>query len=444
MVIDMATSPKARMTSSMSWSSPQLKRGPTPWNDTLRLPREGPKPGGGKMEVLEPGALEALRTEAAREQAAAEAEALDSTQRPKKDRRKRQTQSTHISGSVDATLSTSAKGASTMTMTPLITIAGADGASMVLPRRAEHLDGPEARRRVEMQTKFHKVEVARQHDQKLIRERAEKCKTMREDRFKRLVDAVCDHGGLAMECAENLAAFEQRFQQRRWELYSDWDENVSHPIQKQAFDYVNPADRSLQKSGMKTVGWTLPTDTPKLKLNVTKDPVRRQLLETEYEKAFHEVAEAVLGRSQSSPDILRRSAYFDGRSGPGARALSRPVLEPTEWGQQRLQGTLFGRFAQACEEGPNFTRARRGGTNVFVPDESDMIQVAGTRRSREHGHHDKGILKGNKASQGESSEGKTHEGCSSGAPSQDHFTFQHGKEVTDLEFPLGKKAGEPF
>ena len=77
---------------------------------------------------------------------------------------------------------------------------------------------------------------------------------MRDDRFKRLVDAVCDHGGrfhcllnvgtfvdrrelwypaapgfesekirrlqqcrqgLAMECAENLAAFEQRYQSSR-------------------------------------------------------------------------------------------------------------------------------------------------------------------------------------------------------------------------------------
>ena len=38
--------------------------------------------------------------------------------------------------------------------------------------------------------------MAREADQKFIRERAEKAKAMREDRFKRLVDAVCDHGGL--------------------------------------------------------------------------------------------------------------------------------------------------------------------------------------------------------------------------------------------------------
>lgn len=38
--------------------------------------------------------------------------------------------------------------------------------------------------------------MAREADQKFIRERAEKAKTMREDRFKRLVDAVCDHGGV--------------------------------------------------------------------------------------------------------------------------------------------------------------------------------------------------------------------------------------------------------
>ena len=31
-------------------------------------------------------------------------------------------------------------------------------------------------------------------------------------------------------------------------------------------------------------------------------------------------------------------------------------------------------------------------------------------------------------------------GMSSGAPAQDHYTFQNSKEITDLEFPLGKKA----
>jgi len=285
----------------------------------------------------------------------------------------------------------------------------------------------------------------RQADQKFIRERAEKHKTMRDDRFKRLVDAVCDHGGLAMECAENLAAFEQRYQQRRWDLYAQWDEHVSHPLAKQAFDYINPADRVAQQklNGSKSVSWKLPHEKPQLKLDVSKDPARRQLYDTEAEKNFHEVAETVLGRSRSSPGILRRSAMRDPRA-VGTRALSRPVLEPTDWGQQQLQGTLFGRFAQACEEGPNFTRARRGGTNVFVPDETDGTEAAGTRFSRLHGHHDMGILRGDTGSQGETSNFKTHEGSSSGAPAQDHFTFQHSREITDLEFPLGKKVFPEF
>lgn len=130
------------------------------------------------MEVLESGVLETLRAEAARDQA--EAEALG-TRKKDKTRRPRQT------ASQDTTNVTSA---------PTIMVQGADGESIVLPpRRAENLDGPEARRRVEMQMKFNKVEIARQADQKFIRERAEKAKTMREDRFKRLVDNVCDHGG---------------------------------------------------------------------------------------------------------------------------------------------------------------------------------------------------------------------------------------------------------
>lgn len=71
--------------------------------------------------------------------------------------------------------------------------------------------------------------------------------------------------------------------------------------------------------------------------------MRRQLLETAQEKAFDEVAEAVLGRPRDPDSIMRRAAFHDGRG----RAMSRPILEPTDWGQQQLQGTLFGRFAQA-------------------------------------------------------------------------------------------------
>ena len=71
--------------------------------------------------------------------------------------------------------------------------------------------------------------------------------------------------------------------------------------------------------------------------------MRRQLLETAQEKAFDEVAEAVLGRPRDPDSIVRRGAFHDARG----RAMSRPILEPTAWGQQQLQGTLFGRFAQA-------------------------------------------------------------------------------------------------
>lgn len=39
-----------------------------------------------------------------------------------------------------------------------LTCSGTDGESLVLPpRKAEHMDGPEARRRVEMQMKFNKA-----------------------------------------------------------------------------------------------------------------------------------------------------------------------------------------------------------------------------------------------------------------------------------------------
>lgn len=64
------------------------------------------------------------------------------------------------------------------------------------------------------------------------------------------------------------------------------------------------------------------------------------------------------------------------------RARTRPILEPTEWGQQQLQGTRFGRFAQACQKGSGFVRARRGGFDAFLPREADGVYAAPEMASR--------------------------------------------------------------
>ena len=50
-----------------------------------------------------------------------------------------------------------------------------------------------------------------------------------------------------------------------------------------------------------------------------------------------------------------------------------------DWSPVKLQGTPYGRQAQQAEQGAEFTRTRRGGQGVFLPDESDGVTAAGKR-----------------------------------------------------------------
>mmetsp|Transcript_12583 Transcript_12583/g.23724 ORF Transcript_12583/g.23724 Transcript_12583/m.23724 type:complete len:134 (-) Transcript_12583:31-432(-) len=127
------------------------------------------------------------------------------------------------------------------------------------------------------------------------------------------------------------------------------------------------------------------------------------------------------------------------------RSRSRLTFEPTKWGQLQLQGTVYGRFAQAVEKGPGARMGKKAATEISAPDESDGVQTAGKRTvrdgSRRVRHHDTGMLRGDgTAVRGESSLRKTWHGVSSGAPDQDHYTFEVGARVTDCEFPLGKRT----
>jgi hypothetical protein len=106
----------------------------------------------------------------------------------------------------------------------------------------------------------------------------------------------------------------------------------------------------------------------------------------------------------------------------------------------KLQDTMYGHFAQICEQGPGFKRLIRSGHNVFIPDEGDGIHAAGKLHTRWGGFNDVGILKGEENSRGESSRYKDDLGASHGAPTQDHFTYDTSNFATNMEFPLGKKV----
>jgi hypothetical protein len=257
---------------------------------------------------------------------------------------------------------------------------------------------------------------------------------------------------------------EAREDMQKRKAHADREDKIFQPLANQVYQYMNPPNRRVQQylAGSKSVKFILPDETFRLKANVHADPAWRPLADTVHENAFHDAAQALLGHSQSAPSLqgglpqppFSAPAAF-GRSSEGGlvpRARSRQVLDPTQWSQVRLQGTRYGKLAQVAEESSHlessgsraFRRMRRGGSCAHLPDETDKIAAAGTRKHRVMGHHDKGVLRGEFGHRGESSGWKTDHGSSSAAPLQDHFTFDVGHAATNLEFPLGKKMWPEF
>lgn len=306
------------------------------------------------------------------------------------------------------------------------------------------------RRLTEICAKWEKTEAIRIRDARLIKDRAERHKENREDRFKRLLEEVTCRGDVAFESVMLLRAYEARQEERLRELHAEWDQNVFQPIARHAFKELNRPERGRAQTmaGRKSVDFELPGEKCRIIVDVVKDPCRRPLFDDAKEKQLQKAADELLGRSQSAPSLYTQHnlGYLNKKGSPCMipKAVSRQTLEPVNWSQGAFQGTMYGTLAQAFESAPHSRRIVRGGPDVFVPDESDGVPVAGTRISRIWGPHDKGVLRGMSGSLGESYDYKTPDGSSSAAPVQDHYTFERGSRVTDLEFPAGKRTFPEF
>jgi len=294
-----------------------------------------------------------------------------------------------------------------------------------------------------------KLEALRQWDQKRIAEKVEHGKQLREERFDRLLNETRSGGGPVFDAMMTLRKHETHEDTRKRNLYATWSDRVYEPLQTQIEAHLSPPDRVFEQtlSGSKTVGFQMPGQSFSLQARREDDPTWKQLTDHAWEDAFDREATAVIEgwcpwdmkASSSDPSLGLRP--------PAAR--SRPVLDPTSWGQLKLQGTLYGRFAQVVEEGPHARMGKRGGADIFPPDEADRVSAAGKRSIRAGPraiqHHDTGMLRRDGAAwNGEASLSKTCYGVSSGAPVQDHYTFETGARVTDVEFPIGKRMVPHF
>lgn len=483
---------RSRLGQSRTQTSPWIPKPTT-------LPRDGPQPGGGVLSVRDRGLYEGQVREAITPEEAPAPAGL--TDKRKHGRRPSATSTSGTrtgsagadaggglgpgSKSAKARGSSKARGGENATDSPRS--ASAAGAR---PGGAQRL-GPEERRAQEMFHKWEKAEAVRTRDHKNIVERIDRSKEMRENRYKRLIASVHGQGTLAYETAVDLREREEREDVRRRELYNEWEEKIFQPMASQSHSHMNPPDRKKEQelAGEKSVEWSLPGDEFKLIHKVRQCPARRPVVEHAREHAFHQAAEFVLRKSSSAPVIQKAQASLmpmgaaataaasaaasakaavaaaakaarDVDQPPPARALSaheipglfghggdeavprarsKTILNPTDWSQVTLQGTLYGHFAQKMEHGVGFLKCIRAGPDAHLPDEADGVPAAGTRASRTAGFHDKGILVGDRAVRGEASQHKMLHGASCAAPCQDHFTFEAGRHITDLEFPLGKR-----
>lgn len=311
------------------------------------------------------------------------------------------------------------------------------GARSTVPSRpASALDKVEQerlaeRRNADAVAKLRKVQVQREKDLQHQQDIIAKAKEIREERFERLVDEVYN--------AEIIGAAARRLRQKDLEdyqkqsgVYRKWTENVYSKVQKQLHRHINfDAARAVQP---KHVAFKDPDEEPSCILKLDDDPLKQELrLQSEEDGIKRQLDSLARARS-----VDVRAAAQDTGIIPD-RARSRPVLEPTDWAQHRLQATGCGHMAQVAETGgAPFHTLRKFGHNVFVPDESDRIAAAGKRRTR-WAWNDLGILKGDQAHRGQADGFKTDAGQSCGAPMQDHFQFETGTRVTENEFPGGKK-----
>jgi len=298
----------------------------------------------------------------------------------------------------------------------------------------------EERKYMELLSKWQRNENARDQGDKVQMHRLAANRRVREERFERLLNSVLGSNSLAHQSAQEIQDRIDVERRRCKERHRDWEEKIYNPLAGQAHQHLNPHSRAtIQKLvGSKSVDFQLPDETFRLVASNSEDPIKRELFDNAREKAFMQAAGQVLRGSRSAPELHQYDGSELVQGLPKSR--TRITTDPAIWGQVKIHGTPAGHFSQVCAAGVGFRRGKRGGADVFLPDESDNIRHAGTRKSRLTGHHDKGILHGDRANQGECAEAKQSWGRGSAAPLQDHFSFAVGNEAVKLEFPPGKRT----
>mmetsp|Transcript_82760 Transcript_82760/g.181876 ORF Transcript_82760/g.181876 Transcript_82760/m.181876 type:complete len:408 (+) Transcript_82760:94-1317(+) len=261
-----------------------------------------------------------------------------------------------------------------------------------------------------------------------IQERRARMAQVREDRFQALLSELTEGAKVEVEATETIRKHEEFLHGKQKELYETWNSEVGQRVEHHLVKWISREKPSLP-SGFREF------------LHRHDDPIKREVHDQDKEHGFHKAAELVLNCSTTTPEELRKRELLT--QAMSARETCRPMLPVPNWEQQQHFASPLGYFVQACNrqsEGGDFPSQRRMGRDVHQHDECDGIAAAGKKKER-HERNMLGMLEGSLAKEGQSARFKTDHGGGSGAPLQDHYHFQTGiqRELTEVEFPLGKK-----
>lgn len=341
-------------------------------------------------------------------------------------------------------------------------------------RATEREDSRESFRKAQSESQrrqdgFSKLRTRRDEDQANIRERRDRALVAREQRFEALLNKLASSSAVDVRSTVSnlLRKDDERRVDKKHRMYHTWNAQVHSRIQSQidAHMHSSMGNRSAQKTthsrGSKCAGFGIKGDEERARacqgsdeagggggLGASSlprppicDPMKAELRDTEMEMGFRQAFREA-NADAMDPAWPRRTGQPEGSREPAWRtrngaARSRPILEPTEWGQLSFQATPYAHFAQMVEHQggyPNKTSIKMSG---FAPREDDGVSTAGKRRTKFERNNLGALEPG--AMRGEASKVYTSYGGSSGAPSQDHYLYAIGAKVTDIEFPLGKR-----
>lgn len=284
----------------------------------------------------------------------------------------------------------------------------------------------------------------REEDEKNVRERAERLAQLREQKFVEMMDHIRGTDSVRVEAAQIIRQQEMEEDKKRRDFYARWDSEVCQRVELQM-------QRFMQRK------MPAPPGAPAYReeLLSSDDPVKKCLQDQKAEEDFRRFADLVIQGTppELDPAAAKRMTLKERVRHREAteeavrnRSTSRPMLPTEQWGQQELFASPYGYFAQRCQayDGRHdFHSSKRMGTDCHRPDESDGVPAAGKTRTKTRTYLERnqiGILAGNIAKEGESARHKQPHGPGSGAPCQDHFSYEQNQHIVENEFPVGKRC----